>query len=225
MSKLTVREMPLSEQPRYRAGQHGIEALSVAELLQLVCRNRHLDSNYELVSQANGLRDLAQMTTEQIAQIDGIGEGLALAIKAAFELGRRALVEDQSQKVSLRSPGDVATILQAQIGHKTQEHFMVILLDTRNRVIGTHLLYIGTKNSIHVALNEVFREAIRRNAASIIIGHNHPSGDPSPSPEDVTLTCKVNQAAKLLEIELLDHIVVSPTRFVSLRERGLGFTD
>jgi DNA repair protein RadC len=225
MSKLTVRELPLSEQPRYRAGQHGIEALSVAELLQLVCRNRHLDSNYELVSQAHGLRDLAQMSTEQIAQVDGIGEGIALSIKAAFELGRRAQLESQPKKVSLRSPGDVATILQTEIGDKTQEHFMVLLLNTRNQVIGTHLLYIGTKNSINVAPNEVFRAAIRRNATSIVIGHNHPSGDPTPSPEDVTLTRIVKKAADILDIELLDHIIVSPNKFVSLRERGLGFTD
>jgi len=222
-NRLAVRDLPISDQPRYRALHMGLGALSNIELLQLICRTPYIDPNTELMVQAGSLLNLARMTEQEMTHINGMGESGAIAIKAAFELGRRLAIEACPHETTIRSPTDAAMLLIPKFGHLDQEHFIVILLDTRNKILGTHVLYKGTVNSCHIRASEVFREPIRRNAAAIIIAHNHPSGDPTPSPDDVALTKQIVAAGQTLNLEVLDHIVISPARFVSMRERSLGF--
>jgi DNA repair protein RadC len=126
-------------------------------------------------------------------------------------------------RFTVRSPKDVAQLLMAEMAHLEQEHFRVLFLDTRNRLMGIETVYVGSLNASHIRVGEVFRDAVRRNCAAIIVVHNHPSGDPAPSPEDVAVTRQLVQAGTLLDIEVLDHLIVGQQRYVSLRERGLGF--
>jgi DNA repair protein RadC len=121
------------------------------------------------------------------------------------------------------SPADVVQLLMAEMAHLEQEHFRVLYLDTRNRLIGSDTVYVGSLNASHIRVGEIFRDAVKRNCAAIVVVHNHPSGDPSPSPEDVAVTRQIVAAGKLLDIDVLDHLVIGQQRFVSLRERGLGF--
>ena len=130
----------------------------------------------------------------------------------------------QTDRFVVRSPADVAQLLMAEIGHEEQEYFKVLLLDTRNQLMANTTLYVGTVNANHIRVGEVFRDAIRRNAAAIIVAHNHPSGDPTPSPEDVEVTRQLVKAGEMVDVEVLDHLVIAPQRFISLRERGLGFS-
>jgi DNA repair protein RadC len=131
-------------------------------------------------------------------------------------------IEAAGDKVQVRSPADAAALLMPEIGSLEQEHFVVLLLDTRNRVIGQEVLYKGSLNTSHIRVGEVFREAIRRNCAAILVAHNHPSFDCSPSPEDHALTRLLVEAGKTLDVDVVDHLIVSCKNFVSLRERGLG---
>lgn len=224
MSKLAVRDMPQSEQPLYRADRFGVAGLSNAELIQLVCRNHYFDANVGLLTRAGSLKELYRMCPDEIAETEGLGKSAGVAIQAAFELGRRLVIETSPNTATIRSPGDAASILMPRFGHLDQEHFVVMFLDTRNRVIGTKVLYTGTIDTTMIRVAEVFKSAIKRNAPQIVVAHNHPSGDPTPSPDDVAITKQIVEAGKLLDIEVQDHIVVGHNRFVSLRERGLGFS-
>jgi DNA repair protein RadC len=144
-------------------------------------------------------------------------------IKAAFELGRRLLLSAPDERPQIRAPADAANILMSDMSLLEQEQLRVMLLDTRNRVLATPVVYVGSLNMTMIRVSEVFREAIRQNSAAIIVAHNHPSGDPSPSPEDVAVTREIITAGRLLDIEVLDHLVIGQQRFVSLKERGLAF--
>ncbi|MCA9920769.1 MAG: DNA repair protein RadC, partial [Anaerolineales bacterium] len=144
-------------------------------------------------------------------------------IKAALEVGRRLMAAAPEERIRITSPGDAANLLMSEMSFLEQEHLRIILLDTRNRVLHTPTIYIGSLNTSVVRVGELFRAAIKENAAALIVAHNHPSGDPSPSPEDVRVTRNIVKAGKLLDIEVLDHVVIGHHRFVSLKERGLGF--
>jgi DNA repair protein RadC len=133
------------------------------------------------------------------------------------------LLATPEDRLVVRSPSDVAQLLMAEMAHLEQENFRVLYLDTRNRLLGSDTVYVGSLNASHIRVAEVFRDAIKRNCAAVIVAHNHPSGDPSPSPEDVEVTRQLIAAGNLLSIELLDHLIIGQQRFVSLRERGLGF--
>jgi DNA repair protein RadC len=218
-----IRDMPTTETPTYRAQNFGMSALSTPEILQLITCAKDLDQVNELYALAGGdLGQLAEMTIEEICQVAGFGEKTAIAVKAAFELGRRQHLasEDFPQ---VRSPSDAAQILMWEIGHEQQEHLMVLLINTRGRVVGKEIVYKGTADTATIRTSEVLRPAVRRNVTQIIIGHNHPSGNPTPSPEDIHITEKIRKAAVVLDIDLLDHIVVGPQRYISMKERKLGF--
>jgi DNA repair protein RadC len=145
---------------------------------------------------------------------------------AAIELGRRIAVSSPDERPTISSPADAANLLMYQMSALEQEYLYVILLDTRNRVLGKPLeVYHGSLNTSLIRTGEVFREAVKANAAGLIVAHNHPSGDPSPSPEDVAVTRALVEAGKLLDVEVLDHLVIGRQRFVSLKERGLGFSQ
>ena len=224
----TIKEMPLDLRPRERMIQVGEGALSTAELLAIILRTGVGGENVlalatRLLSTFGGLPGLARASFAELNQVKGLGPAKTSQIKAVLELGRRMLIAAPEQRFVVRSPTDVAQLLLAEMSHLEQEHFRVVYLDTRNQVLGIETIYIGSLNASHIRVAEVFRDAIKRNCAAIIVAHNHPSGDPSPSPEDVSVTRELASAGNLLDIELLDHLVIGQQRFVSLRERGLGF--
>ncbi len=227
---LSIRAMPSEDRPREKLAKFGPGSLTDSELLAILLRVGVAGENVIALSQrllndCGGLSGLSRVPMKELCDLRGMGEAKAAQIKAALEIGRRLLLAEPEQRLQIRTPGDLANPLMLEMAGLEQEHLKLALLDNKNRVIKLHDVYVGTINSSHVRVAELFREAIRHNAASIIVAHNHPSGDPTPSPEDVRVTEEIIQAGKLLDIELLDHLVIGHQRFVSLRERKLGFKD
>lgn len=219
-----VCDLPAEERPLYRLRHHGRDALMTSELLALVLGTAEAPGlAAEILARFGGLTQLARASKGQLMRVRGIGEAQAARLIAVLELSRRLQAPPADEPLKVTSPADAANLLMPQMGHLEQEHLRVILLDTRNRVLGTPNIYIGSLNTSVVRLGEVFRPAIEAPAAAIIVAHNHPSGDPSPSPEDVSVTKKLVEAGKLLDIEVLDHIVVAARSYASLKEKGLGF--
>jgi DNA repair protein RadC len=223
-----LSEMPLQEQPRERLIQFGPAALSSMELLAITLRsgaggNGAIGLAQRVLEEMNGLPGLARATASELTQVEGIGPVRAVTVKAALELGRRALAVVPTERPRVTSPAEAAHILIPEMMHLEQEHLKVMLLNTRNVVLRTPTIYIGSLNTSVIRVGEVFRAAIRENAAALIVAHNHPSGDPTPSPEDVRVTRELARAGELLGIDVLDHIVIGDQRFVSLKECGLGF--
>ena len=222
---LTIKELPNSEQPVNRLHFYGPAALSTAELLAILLGNAHqLQDASALLAAFDGLTGVARAPVVELQQQPGVGATTAARIKAAFELGRRLLVS-HDDKVQIRSPADAANLVMGEMSLLEQEHLRTILLDTKNHVLAIPTIYIGSVNTTMIRVSELFREAIRRNCPAIIMLHNHPSGDPTPSPEDVMVTKQAVEAGKLLDIELLDSLVIGANRYVSMKERGLGFAS
>jgi DNA repair protein RadC len=138
-------------------------------------------------------------------------------------MGRRLLLAAPEERLQICSPADAANLLMLDMAHLDQEHLRLVLLDTKNRVLASPTVYKGNVNTSVIRISEIFREAIRHNSTSLIVAHNHPSGDPTPSPEDVRVTRQIHEAGKLLDIDVLDHLIIGQGRYVSLKERGLGF--
>jgi len=224
----TIKDMPVGERPRERLQHYGAGALSTAELIAILLRSGvagesvlHLAER--LLARYGGLTGLAQASFAELCQEKGIGPAKVTQIKAALELGRRLLVASPQERPQVRSPADAANLLMLEMSLLAQEQMRVILLDSKNRVLAIPTIYQGSLNTSLIRVGELFREAIRQNCAAIIVVHNHPSGDPTPSPEDVLVTKQIVEAGKLLDIEVLDHLVIGRQRYVSLKERGLGF--
>ena len=220
-----LRSLPLREQPAYRVSQNAA-ACNLTELLAAVIGGpRQIEISEELLARFDGdIRRLYLAHPEELAMIRGIGPATAAQIKAALNLGLRLNVPKE-ERPSINSPADAAALVQYEMSLLEQEHLRVILLDRRNRVMDTVEVYHGSVNSAQVRVGEVFRDAVARMASAIIVVHSHPSGDPTPSPEDVAVTRAIVQAGKLLDIETLDHLVIGHgARWVSMRERGLGFS-
>ncbi len=225
---LTIHDMPQGERPRERLLREGATALSTAELLAIIFRVGAVGENVlavsnRLLAKYGGLGGLARAPISDLQQEYGLGEAKVITLKAAFELGRRLTVASPDDRLQIRTPDDAANLLMGEMSALEQEQMRVMLLDTRNRVIEMKMIYQGSLNTTQVRVAELFREAIRRGAAAIIVAHNHPSGDPSPSPEDVSITRAIIEAGKLLDIDVLDHLVIGHQRYVSLKERGLAF--
>jgi DNA repair protein RadC len=221
---LPIREFLTTDQPRHRLAAQGASALSDAELLAVITGVPCLETAQRLLIAAGGLRGLLAISTTELQQlVTGISVGRAAQIKAAIELGTRVARGDQAQRRQVKSPTDIADLLLLEMSHLDQEHLRTVLLDTKNRVQAISTVYIGSLNASMIRVGEIFKEAIRRNSAALIVTHNHPSGDPTPSPEDVLVTREIVQAGKLLDVDILDHIVIGHGVWVSLRQRGLGF--
>jgi DNA repair protein RadC len=223
-----ITDLPQDDRPRERLLTRGPAALSTAELLAIILRTGVPEENVVRVSQRllstfGNLAGLAQASPAELIAARGLGPAKAAQLKAALELGRRLLVEAPDQRPQVRSPADAANLLMSEMSLLEQEHLRVMLLDTKNRVLGSPTVYVGSLNTSLIRVGELFREAIRTNSASVIIAHNHPSGDPTPSPEDVAVTRQIAEAGKLLDVDVLDHLIIGRQRFVSLKERGLGF--
>lgn len=224
----TIKELPEAERPRERLRRLGAGALSTAELLAILLRTGSGGENAlalatRLLARYGGLVGLARASLSELQREKGVGLAKAAQIQAAVELGRRLMVSAPGERPQIRSPADAATLLVPEMGHEEQEHFWVLFLDVRNRVLGSEAVYKGSLNQTQVRVADVFREAVRRNCAAIIVAHNHPSGDPTPSPDDIAVTRDLVAAGQLLGVEVLDHLVIGHQRWVSLRERSLGF--
>jgi len=219
-----LNSLPLRERPAYRVGYFGPEPLSTHELLAAVIGgDRQLEVAWTLLERYGSLHRLAQASVDELAQVPGIGPARAAALKAALALGQRMTQETAEERPKILSPADAAMLLIPKIGHQEQECLHVLFLNARRQVLGGETLYKGTLTETSIRTGEIFREAVRRNCASIIVGHNHPSGDLTPSPEDIALTRDLVRAGWILDIEMLDHLVIGGYRWISLRERGLGF--
>jgi len=219
-----VRELPAGEQPVNRLYHHGARALNQAELLASVLQTPDaLSLAYELLARFQGLAGLARASIAELCTVDGIGPAKAAQLKAALELGRRLLLAADNDKPQVKGPADVANLLMAEMEYLEQEHFKVVLLNSKNRIMAAPTIYIGTANTTYIRVAEVLKPAIRQGAVAMILVHNHPSGDPTPSPEDVAVTKQIVAAAKLVDIQVLDHIIIGQGRWTSLKERQLGF--
>ena len=223
-----IQDLAEEERPRERLERSGPQGLSNAELLAILLRvgvpgENAVQVGQRLLKDLGGLQGIHRATFTEICNQHGIGPAKAAQIQAAIELGRRLSRLDSDDRPQISKPQDVADLVQYEMASFSQEQLWVLLLDTRNRVISIEHLYKGSLNSSTVRVGELFRAAIQKNAASIILTHNHPSGDPTPSPEDVQLTRSAVQAGKLMDVEVLDHLVIGQNRFVSLKERNLGF--
>lgn len=223
-----IRDLPNDDRPRERLALSGERAVSTAELLAIIMRTGSGGENVlrlaeRMLAHFRGLSGVSRATITELQAIKGVGQVKAIEIKAALELGRRLTATAPEERPKISSPTDAANLLMSEMMLLEQEHLRLILLDTRNRVIQTPTIYMGSLNTSVVRVGELFRPAIRENAAAIIVTHNHPSGDPTPSPEDVNVTRQIVKAGKLLDIELLDHLIFGLQRFCSLKERGLGF--
>ncbi len=227
---LTLKDLDPSERPRERLLERGAEALSTTELLAILLRTgvaglMVTDLARGLLQDYAGLAGLAAASPQEIALRHGLGPAKAAQLKAALEIGRRLMREELAERPKVSTPDDIAQLVQAEMAVLEQEHLRVVLLDTKNRVIAIRTLYVGSLNQSTVRVAEVFKAAIRENCASIAVVHNHPSGDPTPSPEDVRVTQDLVDAGRLLDVEVLDHVIIGRGRpaWVSLRQRGLGF--
>jgi DNA repair protein RadC len=225
---LRIKELPASEQPRERLRDQGAAALSDAELLAILLRVGVAGTNVvqlaqHLLVEYGGWPGLMRADYRELCKRHGMGEAKAATLKAALEIGRRLLLTQQAQRFQIKSPSDAAQLLLLEMSHLDQEHLRTVLLDTKNRVQAVSTVYIGSLNASLIRVGEIFRDALKHNSAALIVAHNHPSGDPTPSPEDVLVTREIVSAGQLLDIEVLDHLVIGQGRFVSMRERGLGF--
>lgn len=223
-----ISDLDETERPRERLARHGPQALSNAELLAILLRvgiqgENVIDMSQRLLKEMGGLAGIHRASFNDVCNQKGLGPAKAAQLKAAIELGRRLLVEAPEERAAIHSPADAANLLLYEMGALEQEELRVLLLDVRNRLIAIHPLYRGSATSSQVKVGEVFKEAIRRSAQCILVAHNHPSGDPTPSPDDVAITRAIVAAGKMLEIDVLDHLVIGRGRWVSLKERGLGF--
>lgn len=223
---VVLRELPKEERPRERLLQFGAEALSNAELLAILIRTGTISESAvkladKVLAAAGDLRNLVDLTVEQLETIKGIGKAKALQLKAGIELGRRLSRSGLQDMPLIKSPKDAADLVSDELKYLQKEHFVVLFLNTKNRVIGKETLSIGSLNASIVHPREVFRSAIQRSSASIICAHNHPSGDPAPSPEDIEVTRRLRDAGQLIGITMLDHLIIADQSFVSMKELGL----
>jgi DNA repair protein RadC len=223
-----IREVPPSERPRERLALRGVGGLTSAELIGLLwgsgTRGRSaVDLAADTLARHEGLTGLARTTELELATIPGIGPAKAAQLVAAFELGRRLLADWPAARWTIRGPADVADRLILQMGRLEREELRVVILDTKNHVHRVATVYQGNLGASLVRVGELFRDAVRLNAAAVILVHNHPSGDPTPSPDDLHLTAEALAAGRLLDIALLDHLVIGHDAYVSLRDRGVAF--
>lgn len=222
----TVNDLPRQERPRERLIKFGVEALSSQELMAVligrgVANNSVMTIAQELIATYGSVRAISEATMEELSRVKGIGPAKAAQIKACFELGKRQDFDTDRIDLVISSPDAVGRLISSTIRDKAKEHFKLILLNTRNRVIRIAHVSTGTLNASLVHPREVFKEAIRHSAASVIIAHNHPSGDTEPSSEDLRITKKLVEAGRLLGIEVLDHVIVGKGRPFSFKERNL----
>lgn len=222
--QMMVRDYPPEERPRERMIKQGADKLSNLELLAILLGTGSKDESvFQLASrvlnEVHHVRRLSEVSVEELIKIKGIGCAKAVQIKAGVELGRR-VTQKQSERLAIGSPQDASSYLMETIGLDQQEKLFCLYLNTKNEIIFEKVVFIGSLNASIVHPREVYKEALKWSAASIIVAHNHPSGDPTPSHEDIKVTKRLVEAGLILGIECLDHLVIGDGRFVSLKEKG-----
>ncbi len=227
-SRRAIREIPADERPRERLAARGVGGLTSAELIALVWGSGArglgaVDLAEEALARHDGLAGLARASELELVDLPGVGAAKAAQLTASFELGRRLVADWPTGRWIVRAPRDIAERLIPLMGHLEREELRVVLLNSKNSVLKVVTVYQGNVSASLVRVGELFRDAVRVNAAGAILVHNHPSGDPTPSPDDLHLTAEALAAGRLLDIELLDHVVVGHDAFVSLRDRGVAF--
>ncbi len=226
---ILIKDLPIEERPRERLQKYGAQALSDAELLAVLIRTGTKSESALVLAQRmlkgdigkSGLAYVVDSSVEELSKIKGIGTAKAVQIKAAVELGRRIASYNQRKQVIIKSPLDVKDLLMEEMRFLEKEYFKTILLNVKNHVISVEDISIGSLNSSIVHPREVFKPAIRRSSASILLVHNHPSGDPTPSREDIEVTERLVEAGKILGINVLDHIIIGSDSIISLKEKNL----
>lgn len=229
----TIHDLPKSERPRERLQKLGSEALSAQELVALIL-GRGISGEsvmmtaQKLLSTFGSLEGIMNASLEDLQKVKGLGPAKASQIKACFEIARRINIDDNSlpensskKNKTVTSPKDVYNLVKSKITNYAKEHFLVLSFDTRNKFLGMDTISVGTLNANLVHPRETFDSAIHRHAAQIIIAHNHPSGDPEPSEDDLEITKRLVESGKILGIDVLDHIIVTKTGFLSFKEKGL----
>jgi DNA repair protein RadC len=220
-----MREVAVGDRPREKLARHGAAALGDNELVAAILGSGCHHSNAlaianDLLAARGGVHGLVRSTCDDLARVAGIGHAKAAQVLAAVELGRRTLAHGPSARIQLRTPRDAAMYLLPQFGSRPVEQFGVVLLDTKHRVLRATVLTIGSLNATAVQPREVFREAALGGAAAIVMFHNHPSGDPIPSPDDVELTRRLAAAGVVMGIDVVDHIILGDVRYWSFKEMG-----
>ena len=224
-----ISDLPESERPRERLISAGADRLSEAELLAILLRvgipgQSAVQLGQHLLQRFGGLAGIHRAPFEDLVAEKGIGQAKAAQIKAAIELGRRLQSSPAEERPSIGSPAQAADLVKYDMQALEQESLRVILLDTRNQVLDIREIYRGSVNTAQVRAADVFKPAVRNNATALIVVHNHPSGDPTPSPDDVAVTRELISAGELIDVKVLDHIIIGRGRHVSMKERGLGFS-
>jgi len=227
-ARRSIRELPSTERPRERLERRGAAGLSAPELIGLVWGSGTRQASAmtmaeEALVRLDGLSGLALAGPAELRSLPGVGPVRAAQLAAAFELGRRAIVDWPVGRWSIRAPRDLAERLLPEMGRLEREELRVVLLSSKNTVLSVERVYQGNVSAALVRVGELFRDAVRRHAAGIIVVHNHPSGDPTPSPEDLHLTAEMVAAGRLLDVPVLDHLVIGHDAFISLRDRGITF--
>lgn len=224
----TIHDLPESARPREMLRDLGAHRLSDRDLIAILLRSGRRGENVLTLSDRvlksfPDLRSLAGARLDEICQIKGIGEAKGCQILAALELGRRSGDFAHNRRKAILRSDDAYDLIKGEMAWLDNEELRVLLLNIKNQVMANETIYKGTVNSASVRVSEVLRPAVRSNSAKMIVAHNHPSGDPNPSPEDILVTRRIRQSAEMMDIELLDHIIVGDRDFVSLKQRGLGF--
>lgn len=221
----TIKDLPEEERPRERLTRHGASVLSNAELLAILLRTGTRSESaislaHRILIQEQGLRYLVDSDVKQLSSINGIGQAKAAQIKAAIELGKRLASFELGVDKPVKCPQDVADLLMEEMRYLKKEHMKLVLLNIKCNLISVEEISIGSLNASIVHPREVFNPAIRKSSASIIMVHNHPSGDPTPSSEDAAITARIDEAGKLIGIELVDHIIIGDGKYLSMKEKG-----
>jgi len=220
-----VKDLDPHDRPREKLARHGPASLGDNELLAIVIGNgTHradaLALANRVLADAGGLHGLLRFTYDGLRQLDGVGAAKAARVLAAVEVGRRTLTRQPADRTQIASPRDIAGILMPEYGGRSVEHFGLVLLDTRRRVLRTRVISVGTLDCSPAHPREVFREATLASASAIVLFHNHPSGDPTPSPEDIDLTRRLAAAGRIMGIDVLDHVILGEGTYCSLKEMG-----
>lgn len=222
------RHLPAAERPRERLARRGPGGLSAAELIALVwgtgtAGRSALQLAEDTLTRYGAVASLARASDAELAGIPGIGEAKAARLAAAFELGRRSLADWPAAGWAIRSPHDVAGRLLLDMGRLEREELRVLALNAKNVVQRVSQVYVGNVSASLVRVGELFRDAVRLDASGVVLVHNHPSGDPTPSPDDLHLTAQAIAAGRLLDVDVLDHVVIGHDAWISMRDRGVAF--
>jgi len=223
----TIKDLPLNERPREKLLKYGVSSLSNAELIAVIIRTGYLEDNaIDLANRilsldSSGIGYLSQVTIEELIKINGVGYCKAAQIIAAIELGKRISSRSVDARLKVDSPIVIVELLMEEMRYLNKEHFKVVLLNTKNQIISIEEISVGNLNSSIVHPREVFNIAIKRSANSIILVHNHPSGDSTPSNEDINVTHRLIEAGEIIGIKVLDHIIIGDNNYVSLKQKNI----